>query len=115
MRTKHVIYTSGMTTKLRRKLPIPSHIEKEIDKDDIEPTARLNAKLRDGVEIEPFHCDIYLDQEKAPGGYLWLFPKSEDKVNIGLEIQQQRSQKLLSAPLNGWLASDHRCTQSTAL
>src|SRR5207249_11863030 len=85
-----------------------SHIEKEIDKDDIKPTARLNAKLRDGVEGEPFHCDIYLDQEKAPGGYLWLFPKSEDKVNIGLGIQQKRSQKPLSALLKDWLATEAR-------
>ncbi len=102
MKTKLVVDTSGMSTKLRRNLPIPSHIEKEIDKDDIEPTARLNAKLRDGVEVEPFHCDIYLDQEKAPGGYLWLFPKSEDKVNIGLGIQQKRSQKPLSVLLKDW-------------
>jgi len=97
-----------MSTKLRRNLPIPSHIEKEINKDDVEPTARLNAKLRDGVEVEPFHCDIYLDAEKAPGGYLWLFPKSEDKVNIGLGIQQKRSSKPLSALLKDWLAADDR-------
>src|SRR5205809_1111562 len=108
IRSKLVIDTSGMSTKLRRNLPIPSHIEKEIDKDDIEPTARLNAKLRDGVEVEPFHCDIYLDAEKAPGGYLWLFPKSEDKVNIGLGIQQKRSPKPLSALLKDWLAADDR-------
>src|SRR5436309_3162348 len=104
-----------MSTKLRRNLPIPSHIEKEIDKDDIEPTARLNAKLRDGVEVEPFHCDIYLDQEKAPGGYLWLFPKSEDKVNIGLGIQQKRSSKPLSALLKDWLATDDRFKEMTPL
>ena len=108
IRTNLVVDTSGMSTKLRRNLPIPSHIEKEIDKDDIEPTARLNAKLRPGVEVEPFHCDIYLDQEKAPGGYLWLFPKSEDKVNIGLGIQQKRSSKPLSALLKDWLATDNR-------
>ena len=108
IRSKLVIDTSGMSTKLRRNLPIPSHIEKEIDKDDIEPTARLNAKLRDGIEVEPFHCDIYLDQEKAPGGYLWLFPKSEDKVNIGLGIQQKRSTKPLSVLLKDWLATDDR-------
>src|SRR5438093_474645 len=115
MRTTLVIDTSGMSTKLRRNLPIPSHIEKEIDKDDIEPTARLNAKLRDGVEVEPFHCDIYLDQEKAPGGYLWLFPKSEDKVNIGLGIQQKRSSKPLSALLKDWLATDDRFKEMTPL
>lgn len=115
IKSKIVIDTSGMSTKLRRNLPIPSHIEKEIDKDDIEPTARLNAKLRDGVEVEPFHCDIYLDQEKAPGGYLWLFPKSEDKVNIGLGIQQKRSSKPLSALLKDWLATDDRFKEMTPL
>ncbi|PYJ76107.1 MAG: hypothetical protein DME69_13675 [Verrucomicrobia bacterium] len=47
IRSKLIIDTSGMSTKLRRNLPIPSHIEKEINKDDVEPTARLNAKLRD--------------------------------------------------------------------
>src|SRR3989442_1141894 len=67
-----------------------------------------SAKLRDGIEVEPFHCDIYLDAEKAPGGYLWLFPKSEDKVNIGLGIQQKRSSKPLSALLKDWLAADDR-------
>src|SRR5439155_1554525 len=68
-----------------------------------------------GVEVEPFHCDIYLDQEKAPGGYLWLFPKSEDKVNIGLGIQQKRSSKPLSALLKDWLATDDRFKEMTPL
>ncbi len=108
IRSKLIIDASGMSTKLRRNLPIPSYIEKEIDKDDVEPTARLNARLRDGVEVEPSHCDIYLDQEKAPGGYLWLFPKSEDKVNIGLGIQQKRTHKPLNALLKDWLATDPR-------
>src|SRR3989454_11613982 len=95
-----------MSTKLRRNLPIPSHIEKEINKDDVEPTARLNAKLRDGVEVEPFHCDIYLDAEKATIGYLWIFPKFEDTVNIGLGMQQMRRPRPLSALLKVWLAAD---------
>src|SRR5260370_40491360 len=69
MRTKLVVDTSGMSTKLRRNLPIPSHIEKEIDKDDIETTEPLNAKLRDEVEVEPFNYDTSLDQEKPPGAY----------------------------------------------
>src|SRR5256712_8844631 len=111
IRTKLIIDTSGMSTKLRRNLPIPSYIEKDIDKDDVEPTARLNARLRDGVEVETSHCDIYLDQEKAPGGYLWLFPKSSDKVNIGLGIQQRRRNRPLNALLKDWLATDERFKQ----
>src|SRR5215831_1445581 len=108
IRTNLVIDASGMSTKLRRDLPIQSFIEKEIDKDDVEPTARINAKLGDGVEVETSHCDIYLDQEKAPGGYLWLFPKAEDKVNIGLGIQQKRTHKPLNPLLKDWVASDPR-------
>ncbi len=108
IRVKLIIDTSGMSTKLRRDLPIRSFIEKEIDKDDVEPTARINARLGDGVEVETSHCDIYLDQEKAPGGYLWLFPKAEDKVNIGLGIQQKRTHKPLNALLKDWIATDPR-------
>src|SRR6266571_4115689 len=104
IRSKLVIDTSGMSTKLRRNLPIPSHIEKEIDKDDIEPTARLNAKLRDGVEVEPFHCDIYLDQEKAPGGYLWLynldFVKHYGSKTAGLEAFRMYLQTLNNQEIN---------------
>jgi len=108
IRAKLVIDSSGMSTKLRRDLPIPSYIEKEIDKDDVEPTARINARLGDGIEVETSHCDIYLDQEKAPGGYLWLFPKAEDKVNIGLGIQQKRTHRPLNALLKDWVSTDPR-------
>lgn len=106
--TRLIIDASGMSTKLRRDLPVQSFIEKEIDKDDVEPTARINARLGDGMEVETSHCDIYLNQEKAPGGYLWLFPKAEDKVNIGLGIQQKRSHKPLNALLKDWVATDPR-------
>ncbi len=108
IRTKVIIDTSGMSTKLRRELPIPTYIEKEIDRDDVEPTARINGRLKEGIEVETSHCDIYLDQEKAPGGYLWLFPKAEDKVNIGLGIQQKRTQRPLNALLKDWVATDPR-------
>ncbi len=108
IRSKLIIDASGMSTKLRRNLPIPTMIEKEIDKDDVEPTARLNARLKDGISVETSHCDIYLDQEKAPGGYLWLFPKASDKVNIGLGIQQRRTNRGLNALLKDWLATDER-------
>ena len=30
------------------------------------------------------YISIILDQEKAPGGYIWYFPKNESSVNIGL-------------------------------
>jgi len=102
--SKIVIDASGMSTKLRRNLEIPSLIEKEIDRDDIEPTIRLNARLADGLKVDTSQCKIYLDAEKAPGGYLWIFPKASDKLNIGLGVQQKRTNKSLQSLLNEWIA-----------
>jgi digeranylgeranylglycerophospholipid reductase len=99
-----VIDASGMSTILRRNLNIPSHIEKEIDKDDVEPTIRMNARLADGSKVDTSRCEIYLDSERAPGGYLWMFPKSSSKVNLGLGVQQKRSSKSLDTLLKEWIA-----------
>jgi len=101
--SKLVIDTSGMSTKLRRNLKIPSFIEKEIDRNDIEPTIRLNARLAEGASVDTSRCEIYLNAEKAPGGYLWMFPKSSNKVNIGLGIQQRRTDSSLESLLKRWI------------
>lgn len=103
---KVVIDSSGMATKLRRILPIPSYIEREIHPDDVEPTARVNGVLGDGLEVDPSHCDIYLNQVRAPGGYLWVFPKSSNKVNIGLGIQKKRASKPLKTFLDEWVREE---------
>jgi digeranylgeranylglycerophospholipid reductase len=102
--SKLVIDSSGMSTVLRRNLSIPSRIEKEIDKDDLEPTTRMIAKLADGSKVDTSRCEIYLDAEKAPGGYMWMFPKSSTKVNLGLGVQQKRSGKSLDTLLKEWIA-----------
>lgn len=102
--SKLVIDASGMSTILRRNLNIPSHIEKEIDKDDIEPSIRMNAQLADGSKVDTSRCEIYLDAKRAPGGYLWVFPKSSNKVNLGLGVQQKRSSKSLDTLLKEWIA-----------
>jgi len=98
-----VIDASGMATKLRRSLKIPSYIEKEIDRNDVEPTIRLNARLASGMSVDTSRCEIYMNAEKAPGGYLWMFPKSSNKVNIGLGVQQRRTGISLETLLKRWI------------
>jgi digeranylgeranylglycerophospholipid reductase len=34
--------------------------------------------------------NFYFGSEIAPGGYLWMFPKGEDTVNVGLGIRNSR-------------------------
>jgi len=95
---KLVIDATGSASRLRTGLPIKSKIEKEIDKEnDMESTGRYILTFESGKEdktfFDPDYCIIHLDQEIAPGGYAWVFPKGPNKVNIGLGVQHQMLEK----------------------
>jgi flavin-dependent dehydrogenase len=98
-----VVDATGSASRLRTGLQIRSYIEKEIDKDyDMESTGRYILTFEIGKEdstfFDPKYCIIHLDQEIAPGGYAWVFPKGPNKVNIGLGVAKrtldQRNQKM---------------------
>ncbi|MGQ9587326.1 MAG: NAD(P)/FAD-dependent oxidoreductase [Thermoplasmata archaeon] len=38
------------------------------------------------IEHDPAYCEFLLGTA-APGGYIWIFPKSEDTANVGIGIQ----------------------------
>jgi len=40
-----------------------------------------------GIEIDPTRIEYYIDEEMAPGGYAWVFPKGEGRANVGLGVQ----------------------------
>jgi len=40
-----------------------------------------------GIDIDPQCTYYYLDEELAPGGYAWVFPKGKGRANVGLGIQ----------------------------
>ena len=90
---KIVIDCTGVTSVLRTNLPINSHIQKKINRDDLEATGRYIYNFKNEVEdntfFDPDYCLIHLDQNIAPGGYAWVFPKGKSKVNIGLGVQQK--------------------------
>jgi len=99
---KIVVDATGVTSMLRNGLSINAKIERKIDRDDLESTGRHIMKFEQGVEdkkeFDPDYCIIHLDQDIAPGGYGWVFPKGKNKVNIGLGVQQKelikRNQRL---------------------
>lgn len=90
---KIVIDCTGVTSVLRTNLPIKSFIERRIDRDDLEATGRyiydFDLAKDDKTYFDPDYCIIHLDQALAPGGYGWVFPKGNSKVNIGLGVQQK--------------------------
>jgi digeranylgeranylglycerophospholipid reductase len=90
---KIVVDCTGVTSVLRTNLPINSHIQKKINRDDLEATGRYIYNFQNDVEdntfFDPDYCLIHLDQNIAPGGYAWVFPKGKSKVNVGLGVQQK--------------------------
>jgi len=88
-----VIDCTGVTSVLRTNLQIKSFIQKKISRDDLEATGRyiynFQVDRQDETFFHPDYCIIHLDQKIAPGGYGWVFPKGNTKVNIGLGVQQR--------------------------
>ncbi len=90
---KLVIDCSGVTSVLRTNLPVKSHIQRTIHRDDLEATGRyileFDPASEDKTYFDPDYALIHLDQMIAPGGYAWVFPKSDRKMNVGLGVQHK--------------------------
>jgi len=89
---KIVIDATGITSMLRNQIQNTTKIERKIDRRDVESTGRHIMYFEKGEEdlseFDPNYCIIHLDQDIAPGGYGWVFPKGENKVNIGLGVEK---------------------------
>ena len=89
---KIVIDATGVTSMLRNTLKNSTKVEKRIDRRDLESTGRyimyFDPAKKDLTEFDPDYCIIHLDQDIAPGGYGWVFPKADNKVNIGLGVEK---------------------------
>ena len=95
--SKIVIDATGVTSMLRNGLQNSTKVEKRIDRRDLESTGRYIMHFEKGqndlTEFDPDYCIIHLDQDIAPGGYGWVFPKGEKKVNIGLGVEKTLLEK----------------------
>jgi geranylgeranyl reductase family protein len=85
---KVTIDASGFHSVLRGKMPPEWHIESNIAGEDVVLCYREIRELKDELK-DPNYCKIYLNQTVALGGYIWVFPKSKTRVNIGLGVQKK--------------------------
>jgi digeranylgeranylglycerophospholipid reductase len=86
---KVVVDASGFSAVLRKKLPLEFGIEREVKDEDVEICYREIRKLKEPIDDIGF-CKIYLDLQKVPGGYYWLFPKSSTIINVGLGVAMKK-------------------------
>ena len=87
LRSKVVIDASGFHGVIRKKLP-QMGFEQDIAKEDIELCYREIRRV-EKLPDDPNYCEIYLNQEKTPGGYTWIFPTSENRINVGLGVYME--------------------------
>ena len=87
-----VVDATGITSMLRNQIKNTNKIERKVDRRDVESTGRhimyFDPGVNDTSEFDPDYCIIHLDQDIAPGGYGWVFPKGKNKVNIGLGVEK---------------------------
>ena len=61
----------------------------------------------ENINVESDTISFYVGREIAPGGYIWVFPKSQNSANIGLAISVDDRDGVVAADyLDGFMA-DH--------
>lgn len=82
-RAKVVVGADGIESKVGKWAGINTTLKPK----DIETCAQF---LVTDIEIKADSCDFYLGNERAPGGYVWVFPKGKREANVGLGMLGSR-------------------------
>ncbi|WNY28713.1 Thiamine thiazole synthase [Methanimicrococcus stummii] len=86
IRSKIVIAADGIESKIARM----AGIDTTLKLNDIESGVQF---LIYDESIRPAECEIFLGNEIAPGGYIWVFPKGNNTANVGIGISKNRNGK----------------------
>ncbi len=85
LHSKVVIDASGTSAVVRRSLPREWWVSEAIPKEDYNITYR--EIVSGDIDLDHDYAYIYINNDIAPGGYWWLFPKKKGLYNIGLGVQ----------------------------
>jgi digeranylgeranylglycerophospholipid reductase len=73
----YVIAADGVESMIGRMVGLDTALELE------QTDSSLQYRVS-GIEVDPRCLHFFVGQKYSPGGYLWVFPKSENTANIGL-------------------------------
>ncbi|MHA1298409.1 MAG: geranylgeranyl reductase family protein [Candidatus Helarchaeota archaeon] len=85
-----IIDASGYQAVIRNKIKM--FINDVVQPTEVEVCYREIRDLKTSFD-NPRHCKIYLTSSFAPGGYYWIFPEGETRVNAGLGVQMIKDHK----------------------
>lgn len=87
VRADLVVAADGVMSKVARWAGVDTNLGPE----DIESGSQFKMV---GVEVESKSTmEFYFGNEVAPGGYVWIFPRGEDIVNVGIGVLPARAGK----------------------
>ncbi len=86
IRAKVIIAADGVESRIGKMAGIDTtcHIR------DMESCAQMTLS---GVEVDEDVLEFYFGDNVSPGGYLWVFPKGKDTINVGLGIAVESAKK----------------------
>lgn len=93
---KFLIGADGIASNVGRWLGIDTRLKIS----EIEVCAQY---LLENIKIEPNYTYLIFDQDIAPGGYAWIFPKSDSTANVGLGLSPLKTKKRAKELLDGWV------------
>ncbi len=102
-----LVEATGFSAAIRKKLRPEFGIDVRVDNKDVEACYREIRLLKQPLE-ESTLCRIFLNQSISPGGYYWIFPEGNGKVNVGLGVamagkfpnpKEQLYKNVLSQPM----------------
>jgi len=84
IKSKIFIAADGIESRIGRKAGIKTQVKMK----DMESGFQY---LVENIDIDPNSIQMYVGLNVAPGGYLWVFPKSKTSANIGIGISGKHS------------------------
>ncbi len=84
IKSKLVIAADGVESRIGRM----AGINTKLNLNDISSGYQ---KTISGIKVNSDICSFYVSNKVAPGGYIWIFPKSNDTANIGIGISGKSS------------------------
>jgi digeranylgeranylglycerophospholipid reductase len=79
----------------------------------LEDTMACAQYLLSGIQWNPSRLGYWIDEEIAPGGYAWVFPKGDRQANVGLGVQADFAAETALAYLNRFVDREPCLAQSS--
>lgn len=98
-RFKFLIGADGISSNVGRRLGIDTGLSLA----EIEVCAEY---LIAEIKIEAGYSYLIFGDNYAPGGYAWIFPKSENSANIGLGISPLKTKRCAKDFLDNWIKKE---------